>query len=264
MQAIVLTCDRYHTVTDHMIHQYMALWPDNPFTFRVPYQVFPHALSEKYRSKVGLIQTDPNIKSTLLGLIAGIPDEEWIYWCMDDRYPIRMNVAEVAAIHDWVGSCPITTLSGVMFSSFPKMMQVKNIMPERHCIRDASGRKYYRRKTYAMIWMHQFLRAGVLRALFARFPDDISQAKQMDHFKKNWALPAKYKLYMNAKGIATYGESTHRGRMTKNCADSFKNLGMDIPPSFEVMDEPILIEGKKGLLMDLKYRAGAWVARLRA
>src|SRR5437016_2587497 len=38
MKAIVLTCDRYRAVTEHMILQYEKLWPDHPFVFRVPYQ----------------------------------------------------------------------------------------------------------------------------------------------------------------------------------------------------------------------------------
>src|SRR5438046_9676836 len=38
MKAIVLTCDRFRAITEHMIRQYETLWPDHPFVFRVPYQ----------------------------------------------------------------------------------------------------------------------------------------------------------------------------------------------------------------------------------
>jgi hypothetical protein len=33
MKAIVLTCDRYRALTEHMIRKYEELWPDHPFVF---------------------------------------------------------------------------------------------------------------------------------------------------------------------------------------------------------------------------------------
>ena len=38
MKALVLTCDRYRVMTEHMILQYERLWPDHPFQFRIPWQ----------------------------------------------------------------------------------------------------------------------------------------------------------------------------------------------------------------------------------
>src|SRR5947207_7291583 len=37
MKAIVLTCDRFRAITEHMIRQYETLWPDHPLVFLVPY-----------------------------------------------------------------------------------------------------------------------------------------------------------------------------------------------------------------------------------
>ena len=33
MKAIVLTCDKYLPITDHMLYTYQKLWSSNPFTF---------------------------------------------------------------------------------------------------------------------------------------------------------------------------------------------------------------------------------------
>lgn len=262
MKAIVLTYDKYHRIADHMIHNYMMIWPDNPFVFRVPYQKYPNFLKEKYPNKLEFIKTDSNIKNTVLSLIEDINDDEWIYWCIDDRYPISMEVDDVLYIYNWIKNIPQGDLSGMMFSTFPKMMHVKNIMSENNCIYDGSGRKYYRRRNYAMIWMHQFLRVKVIRKLFNEFPDEFNRAKQMDYFKKKMFLPEEHKLYMYAKSIAEYGESTHRSKMTLNCANSFKKFGMDVPSNFEITEKQILIPPQKSRFMYIKYRIEQLVYRL--
>lgn len=262
MKAIVLTYDKYHRIADHMIQGYMTIWPDNPFVFRVPYQKYPTFLKEKYKNKLEFIKTEIGIKNTVLRLIEDLNDDEWIYWCMDDRYPIRIKVDEVLSIYNWIVKLPTNDLSGIMFSNFPKMMNVKKIMSGNNCIYDNAGRKYYRRRNYAMIWMHQFLRVKVLRKLFNEFPDEINQAKQMDYFKSTMYLPEEQKLYIYAKSIAEYGESTHRSKMTLNCARSFEKFGMGIPTDFEITDQQILIPPQTSRLMGLKYKIKQLVYRL--
>ena len=254
MKAIVLTYDKYHGIADHMINTYMLIWPDNPFTFRVPYQKYPTFLKKKYQNKVEFIKTDKRIKQTLMSLIEDLSDDEWIYWCMDDRYPISLNIYDVLSIYNWILNTAPSDLSGIMFSNFQKMMHVKNIMSDNNCIFDNRGRKYYRRRNYAMIWMHQFIRVKVIRTLFGEFPEDINQAKQMDYFKKNLLLPEEQKLYVYSKCTAVYGESTHRGKMTLNCANSFKKFGMDLPTDFEVLNKQILIQKNNSQLAYIKYK----------
>ena len=264
MKAIVLTYDKYHQIADHMIHRYMTLWPDNPFVFRVPYQRYPNFLEEKYQDKVECIPTASNIKATLLSLMEDLSDDEWIYWCMDDRYPIRLKTDDVLSIYEWILNMAPDDISGVMFSNFHKMMRIRNIMPANDCIYDTRGRKYYRRKNYAMIWMHQFLRVKVLRELFNGFPDEFHQAKQMDYFKMDMSLPDRHKLFMYSKSIAVYGESTHRGKMTLNCANSFKDSGLAIPSGFEIKNKEIYIRTKNRLVTYLKYRIEQLIALIHS
>ena len=262
MIAIVLTYDKYVRITDHMIQNYMNIWPENPFIFRIPYQIYPSFLKDKYQNRVELVRTDSRIKPTLLSLIEDLNDDEWIFWCIDDRYPIDMKIDNVSYIYNWILDIPPSVLSGVMFSNFPKMMHVKNIMPEDYCLYDNRGRKYFRRKNYAMIWMHQFLRVSVIRKLFNEFPDDFNKAKQMDYFKAGLSLPEEHKLYLYSKHIAEYGESTHRGQITLNCVNSFKKLGMELPPGLEITNKEILIQKSNCQLAYLKYKIEQLVFRL--
>jgi len=86
LKAIVLSCDRYRAITEHMILQYERLWPDHPFVFRIPYQR-ARGLDTK---RTTYRQTPEDIKGTVLHLVADLDDEEWIYWCVDDKYPIQL------------------------------------------------------------------------------------------------------------------------------------------------------------------------------
>src|SRR5438105_1360278 len=85
IKALVLTWDRNRAITEHMIRQYEKVWPNHPFIFHIPYQNLGGTDTEKRR----YVTTPPAIKATVMALIADLDDEEWIYWCMDDRYPIR-------------------------------------------------------------------------------------------------------------------------------------------------------------------------------
>jgi len=87
IRAIVLTCDRYRAVTEHMIFQYDRLWPDHPFVFHVPYQELGGVDTEQ----VKYFPTPSDIKGTVLRLLTQIDEEEWIYWCVDDKYPLLVR-----------------------------------------------------------------------------------------------------------------------------------------------------------------------------
>ena len=100
IRSIVLTYDKYHFIANHMLLCYEKLWPDNPFVFIIPFQKLKTAFSID-KSKYKLIQTPPDIKSTVLELLSEINDEEIIYWCMDDRYPITLDINVVSVIYKW-------------------------------------------------------------------------------------------------------------------------------------------------------------------
>ncbi len=94
IKAIVLTCDRYRATTEHVIFQYDRLWPDHPFVFHVPYQELGGVDTERVR----YLTSPSDIKGTVLHLLAEIDDEEWIYWCVDDKYPIQLVTDKIASL----------------------------------------------------------------------------------------------------------------------------------------------------------------------
>ncbi len=109
IKAIVLTCDRYRAITQHLIVQYERLWPDHPFVFHVPYQKLGGVDSERIK----YFTSPSDIKGTVLHLLADIDDEEWIYWCVDDKYPIQLLADKIAGLISHAMRSP--EVSGLLF-----------------------------------------------------------------------------------------------------------------------------------------------------
>jgi len=227
--AIVLTCDRYHPFATHMIRRYEEVWPSHPFIFHVPYQQWP---LEGVR--IMTRRTPPAIRATALALLEEFDDETWVYWCIDDKYPIQLVQRPVARLAEAVLSDRLPGVDGVLFCRCRKLLLPQHLLEER---RDGPGGVVLlRRRDYSQIWIHQFLWVKVLRQLFLRFPESIPQAKGMDAMKDRIALPADHRLYVVETNLAVFGESTIHGRVTRNCASSLRALGLGAPPGFEETD----------------------------
>lgn len=129
MKAIVLSCDRYVLLTDHMIRSYERSWPSNPFTFRVPYQQFPEVLKHRYVAKVELVPAPEDIKSTVLALLKDFPDDERIDWCIDDKYPVRLDEAAANHTYEWVEGMTDPSIMSVSFCRCRGSAQAENLFP---------------------------------------------------------------------------------------------------------------------------------------
>ena len=219
MKAIVLSYDKKRIFTEHMIQKYHALWPDNPFCFRIPYQ----ELSGENKSNREYIQCPKDIKSTVLSLISDLDDNEWIYWCIDDKYPINFKLDEIQSIYYNLDYLKDNEISGILFCRCRNLMINKKLNHKKIYQNETT---YLERKNYDQIWIHQFLKVKVLRYLFKQFPDKISSAKDMDYLKNKIVLPREQRLVVTKKNYAIFGESTHRGRITKNCYNSMIENGL--------------------------------------
>lgn len=241
MKALVLTFDKYKPFATHMIMCYEQLWPNHPFTFRVPYQSeeVKEFFEDKFGSKVEMIKSPSGIVDTMFALSDDLDENEWVYWCMDDRYPMKIDVEDVEKCHRFILSERGKEIDGLMFCNNPRIWLPENIFWKEYKIKTVERQRYYRRKNYTMIWNHQFLRVKVVRTFFSLFPRVMKQAKEMDYIKERAVLPNEQKLYVLDHNAALYGESTNRGIMMKNCADSFKAKGLEIPDNFKVSDEVI-------------------------
>jgi hypothetical protein len=226
IKAIVLTCDRYRAVTEHMIFQYDRLWPDHPFVFHVPYQELGGVDTEK----VKYLPAPSDIKGTVLHLLTGIDDEEWIYWCVDDKYPIQLVTDKISSLISHAMRSP--GVDGLLFCRSRATLNNPKLTLYPCKVKNPFGDVYLQRKAWFQIWIHQILRAKVLRHLFTHLPDHIPSAKAMDELKNDVPKLPEHRLFVTTQNFAVFGESTSRGVITQNCYESMVAAGIEIPEWF--------------------------------
>lgn len=227
LKAIVLTCDPYRAIAEHMMLQYDRLWPEHPFVFWIPYQQTPGSDSERTR----YVKTPESIRSRLLHLLGEVDDNEWVYWCIDDKYPIQLRLRAIERCFSDMTKIP--GLDGLLFCR----CRVTLTDPKRALlpgeIVGPSGTVYLERRAWFQIWIHQLLRVKVLRYLFTQLPEDIPTGKAMDELKDNVPMPANFRLLVTKQNLAVFGESTHRGQITQNCYESAIGAGIALPEWFQ-------------------------------
>jgi hypothetical protein len=224
MLAIVLTCDRYRALADHMLFKYAQLWPDHPFRFRLPYQDLAPTSAD---ARVDYIKSPLPIKPTVLGLLRDLDDEELIYWSIDDKYPISLNLPRIRNIHRWLVTSGNAEVAGLLFCR-SRRMWVEQCLTGQSIVDDV-GNVYLERSSYAQIWIHQFLRVKVLRNLFESFPDVIPSPKAMDAYISQVPKPLSHRIFVSRENLAVFGESTSRGVLTLNCHRSLAENGLTPP-----------------------------------
>ena len=238
IRAIVLTCDRYRAITEHMIFQYDRLWPDHPFVFQVPYQ----ELCGRDTERVKYLAAPSDIKGSILHLLAGIDDEEWIYWCVDDKYPIQLVTDKITSLISHAMHSP--EVDGLLFCRCRATLNNPRLTLFPRKIKNSFGDVYLERKAWFQIWIHQILRAKVLRHLFTHLPDHIPSAKAMDDLKNEVPKLPGHRLFVTRENFAVFGESTRRGVITQNCYESMIAAGIELPEWFRHPDGEYVTLGK--------------------
>lgn len=238
IKAIVLTCDRYRAITEHMIFQYDRLWPDHPFVFQVPYQ----KLGGVDTDRVKYLTVPSDIKGTVLQLLTGIDDEEWIYWCIDDKYPIQLVTGKIASLISNAMRSP--EVDGLLFCRCRATLNSPKLTLYPGKVKNPFGDVYFERKAWFQIWIHQILRAKVIRYLFSHLPDHIQSAKAMDDLKDGVPKLPEHRLFVTRENFAVFGESTRRGVITQNCYESMIAAGIEFPEWFRQPDGEYVTLGK--------------------
>ena len=223
MKALVLTFDRNAAVAEHMMRRYDAAWPDHPFEFVVPFQDPSHAADSPRRR---LVRSRPGIRDTILTLIGDLPDDAWVYWCIDDKYPIELRTDRIARIAAAIRAGVPDRVSGILCCRARRMLDPAFLSGERLSL---GGETLLRRVAFQQIWIHQFVRVKVLRHLFRELPCANVTPPMLEAHKDQTPLPGDHALFVTQENLATFGESTHSGVLTSNCVASMKRIGIPIP-----------------------------------
>jgi hypothetical protein len=223
--AIVLTYDRNKSLVDNMTKSYEDLWPNHPFIFHLPYQ---NTTDSNVRNRI-YVKSQPEIKATVLSLIKNFDDDQWIYWCIDDKYPIKIDITSMELISNWIQSGGNPDVSGILLCRTRRLLEPENLTG--HSIK-IGNQVFLERKAYHQIWIHQFLRVKVIRSMFELFPDDIPEAKYMDQYKNKLIKDPKHRIYVAEENRAIFGESTIGKKITPNCLKSMLDKKITIPNWF--------------------------------
>lgn len=251
IKAIVLSCDRYRPLTEHMMQCYEKAWPNHPFRFRIPYQELGGVDDERRE----FIRTPISFQDTVRGLLADLPDEEWVYWCIDDKYPIRLDIQKIEQVMNWTLNEAPDEVSGVMFCRARQAKSGASLNGER--VKAPNGDVYLRRKNYREIWLHQFTRVKVLRTVFEELKGVTEAAHSMDRAVKALELPDDHVLLVTKRNLVEFGESTTRGKMTRNCYESMSASGMQPPESFVVNHNKSIYIGRMNWYRRLRLKYGS-------
>jgi len=227
MKAIVLTYDRNATITEHMIKCYEDIWPNNPFTFRIPFQDKARCIYKKNRE---YIKTSPAIKDTVLELLNDLHDDEWIYWCIDDKYPIKLHLPEIDSIYKSLHTVAGSKVSGILFCRARNMFNPDCLLDQYLYL---ANEQLIERRSYHQIWIHQFLKVKVIKHLFNNFPF-IETAREMDPLKFMIRKPSGHRLFVTAANHAVFGESSTDRILTANCHQSMQDKEIIVPPFLDV------------------------------
>lgn len=224
MLAIVLSCDRYHAFAQHMMARYQALWRDHPFTFRVPWQERRPTCAS---CRIEPVRTDAGIRQTVLTLLEDIDDETFIYWCIDDKFPIHLDTDVLSRVVTAIQQQRVGPVDGLLLQRGGNHRKPVHLQSRQTTA--IAGIASLERSNYKHIWIHQFVRAKVIRHLFTCFPEHIPSAKAMDPLKNRLPKPLGHRLFVSAHSHCRFQESTSRGRITGDCLRSFQAMQLDVP-----------------------------------
>lgn len=242
--AIILTYDANHIYVDHLLYKMQELWSDANLIYRIPYNnKKPIYIKEKYKNlNIEFIKTNSQIKKTVLTLIEDLDANDWVYWCIDDKFPTLLNKKKINFILDKITNIDNSNLCGLSFCRAKGTKKKKHVEEKEIDFYDKL--KILKKTTFwAEFWVHQFFRVKILRLVFNSFPDDNFQAKQMDFYIQDVTINKDYEFYVTKKNHIVFFESASRGIATKSLKESLRKSGIS-NYSNKVFSNKIMLIGR--------------------
>jgi len=270
VKGIVLSFDPHLEIANLLVETYNQLWPDCGFQFRIPFtDRDPRAI---FRAQnVEFISTPPDIRSTVKSLVCDLPEHEFVFWCIDDRYPIEIfEPAVLRAVRDFasdaggdVDSIKLTDLTvegieGKLHTRFPRRLtrrwrpqlfrrpdtqRVENDKTwrqrEEGGAREPSfrlaGQGFFRQLGHPRngFYMPQFTTPAFLKQFFLASALPLKYGiREFHHFLLSTNL--EHKSYFPNTFLLSVGESTFRGRLSMVCYEQMLKFGL-VPPKIEIV-----------------------------
>jgi hypothetical protein len=230
MYAIVLTYDDRHYLANLTVAAYCHLWKNNNFTFLIPYNNSIPNITYNDVAPIRYIKSAKSIRATILNLLDGVPDDQFVYWCLDDIYPVRVYNQEL--------------LNDICYyienDKVPKHVDAirtirKAYHPLRHNIHNIHINKYkFDRLNLGVtdqfygFWFHYFIRCKTLKRIFLR--NDLSIDYKISEVNTS-VTPQMliHNIYLPPTTLMLFGETSRRNKITQNCIIDAKRFGVILP-----------------------------------
>ena len=220
MKAVCFTFDRNMSVMEYVLHTYFKCWPDNPFTFYIPWnKVKPDHLIERYGEKIHLLQTDSRAKPTIRALLSVAESNELIWWAQDDKYILNFkNKQIIKDLYPYNDS----NIGGFMFT---KNADAKNAYT--NIKKNIGGHELIQKKNHHQIFQPQWIKKEIIESLYLN--DSLEEHYPLAKLYPLMAKSPIKNLYTTPDNHINIAETLDCGKMTKNLIDHMEQDGFEIP-----------------------------------
>lgn len=239
MKAIVLTFDPQIGFVELLHKQYSLFWPSCPLHFVLSYNSDETIVKTPYllhQPNIEFRKSKNSIRSSMEVLLDGCGENEWVYWCIDDRYPYRAHFpAALPAVYTAIRCGELDSIPAVKLTRWRETITSQ--------FRVIGGAKFFHQSNHGLcgFWHHHFLRAGILRKVFLShgIGDDwgIREINVFNH--KHAPVNNLNGSIVPDPNIIDFAEPCIKGQLTANAVRDMKTHGCSIPDYPHMREEKI-------------------------
>jgi len=232
MKALVLTYDQQVGLGQLVLKTYKKHAPNANLEFLIP--INEESTKEHYVSlgfPIVFVNTPSDILSTMKNLLARVDDEEWVYWCIDDRYPLSVMDDVFCSLINDIDAGKFDHLRGIKMlwwreQGINSNFEYKDLKFTFQDVEEEYG-----------FWHHQFIRAKTLKDFFFTYnEEDINHIMHINrHHRFNTRSHFISDTVFANKNIVTFAEPLAKTKLTMNGLAALKSYDCVIPP-YEVLD----------------------------
>jgi hypothetical protein len=243
MYGIVLSFDRQLPFVELMLAQYKRLWSDCPLIFRVPYNdSAPQGLQNQ--DYVELLKSPKPISETMRVLLQDIDDEDFVFWAIDDRYPVKVQEGVLQKTYEWLLSNP-DVVDAVKFTTS------RNFTIDDDTFYKIANQMFYKVSGTDGFYHHHFIRAKYLRHYF--FEENLPENYHIRTFHDYLRLQAiDSRIAVPSQSLIHFAEPAHIGKLTINALADLKTMNLPIP-DMQIFQSIIVYGNKNKRISTLRY-----------
>jgi hypothetical protein len=228
MRGILLTYDRQLGLAELLHKCYMRLWPDSPLRFRLPFNGSATGSAHAYLSRQAnceFVACDQSIRQTMRALLEGIAEDEWVYWCIDDRYPTWLDRDGLRSVLEALGELPAEVEEVKLLRWKERVTREVFEIGGEGFHEQAGGRKWG-------YWHHRPVRARVLRAIL--LDEELSEECTINDIQRLLLERADERMRGRAlvpgRDLIKLAEPLVDGQLTRNGVEDMRRMGCEMPP----------------------------------